>query len=122
MPEKTVTVTALTDIPRVQPGDDIIAMLEHSTRGRGLTPQAGDVLDKQLLYMNEPDGMGGRVFVDRTAGFGIRDDRVGEAHFKCFPRRVLPAHVPDLTRLLLADDAAMFCVPERQWIQRGQQP
>ncbi len=39
----------------------------------------GDVLDKQLLYMNEPDGAGGRIFVDRTAGSGIRDNRQGTA-------------------------------------------
>jgi hypothetical protein len=42
---------------------------------------AGDVLDKQLLYMNEPGDDPAdpysRKFVDRTAGSGIRDNRDG---------------------------------------------
>ncbi len=42
---------------------------------------SGDVLDKQLLYLNEPGDNPGdpfsRKFVDHTAGSGIRDNRAG---------------------------------------------
>jgi hypothetical protein len=42
---------------------------------------AGDVVDKQFLYLNEPDPSSpvGRRFVDRTSGSGIRDNRAGTA-------------------------------------------
>jgi hypothetical protein len=45
-----------------------------------LEPNHGteDVVDKQLLLMNEPGALPGeRIFVDRTAGSGIRDNRAG---------------------------------------------
>jgi hypothetical protein len=44
------------------------------------THGSGDVLDKQVLYLNEEGSTPGtRTFVDRTAGSGIRDNRDGTA-------------------------------------------
>lgn len=58
-------------------GDGYPDIFVHTEPDHG----AGDVLDKQFLYRNEPGDNPGdpfsRKFVDRTAGSGIRDNREG---------------------------------------------
>jgi coenzyme F420-0:L-glutamate ligase/coenzyme F420-1:gamma-L-glutamate ligase len=54
--EQALTITALTGIPRVRPGDDLAALLIAAIEQSGLAPRAGDVLVVAQKVVSKAEG------------------------------------------------------------------